>query len=118
MSLKLANLMTPDTGECRLMRSEFESDAVSVQIRQESVAAGECYRPHAERGGRGGIFSAVVDENAILRLEPFDFEQFEERGGVGFHETQFMRQISGVDMAEYLVVCLDMRHMRCVRVGK
>jgi hypothetical protein len=30
------------------MRSEFESDAVSVQIRQESVAAGECYGPHAE----------------------------------------------------------------------
>jgi hypothetical protein len=50
----------------------FESDAVSVQIRKESVAAGECYRPHAERGGRGGIFSAVVDENAILRWEPFE----------------------------------------------
>ena len=62
-------------------RSEFESDAVSVQIRQESAAAGECYRPHAERGGRGGIFSAVVDENAILRWEPFDFEQYNPANG-------------------------------------
>src|SRR5580704_12157186 len=35
--------LTPDTEGCRLMRSEFESDAVSVQFRQESVAAGECY---------------------------------------------------------------------------
>jgi hypothetical protein len=67
MSTYVSQALTPDTGECRLMRSEFESDAVSVQIRQESVAAGECYRPHAERGGRGGIFSAVVDENAIFR---------------------------------------------------
>jgi hypothetical protein len=101
-----------------LKRLESESNAVSVQVRQERIAAGECYRPHGERGGRGGIFGAVVDKNAILRGEPFDFEQFEERGGIGFHETQFMRQIGGVDMVEYLVICLDMRHMRCIRVGK
>ncbi len=39
--------------------SEFESDAVSVQIRQESVAARECYCPHAVRGG---IFCAFVEK--------------------------------------------------------
>jgi hypothetical protein len=78
---------------------------------------GHCHAASGLRS-RWRFCSQGDEENAILRWEPFDFEQFEERGGIGFHETQFMRQIGGVDMAEYLVVCLDMRHMRCIRVGK